>query len=485
MTERLKLMLPALVAAAFLFLCVGVASSPERAGAEICTTCPLPEEAPEESPDPDPAPTQGPGGNRSVLVVNVGWGDGSSDYDAPLVPGDLDRYFTYLDEYVNEWFAQVGSSGAFPSFSVRGGGSYRIHQPTLPSNPSECTDNQKDSFVTSLIHFTTEALLQHGIDPSDPDLLVIAYNRDGRRILCGLAGLHRPGVLPGSDTILLARPEDALHEIGHYLGLEHANALRCKNGEERVPLSSNCEELEVEDRFDSLGRLGTLSYNAIHSKQLGWLNGQFIALKAPQTGIFAISPFTAMPHGTRAIRLQDGPTRLWVEYRRPVGVDSLEFDNAWVYPTVAGGVVIHREVVRDGGLFGDDEVVSQLLDMTPGPAMLNEFKDPFLPVGKTWANPLGEMTITVLLASPSSVIVKIGSQRTNRVPNIVGFTPARAEELLKQAGLVSGGWEGKPDLSCSSLGLVMSQFPYAGEMVRPGTPVKFTVGEQDPQHGCL
>jgi PASTA domain len=485
MTERSNRVWMLGAALLVLLATIGASVASEQAGAEICTkNCPVLEEAPEEGPAPDPTPTP-ISGKRSILLVNVGWGDGSSDYDAPLVPGDLDRYFTYLDEQVNEWFAQVGSSGAFPDFSVRGGGSYRIHQPTLPSDPSECSGDQKDSFITSLTHFTTEALAQHGIDPDDPDLLVIAYNRDELKSLCGFAGYHRPGVLPGSNTILLTRPEHAFHELGHYLNLDHANVLRCKKGEEPVPLSSNCEELDAEDRFDAMGKLGPLSYNAIHSKQLGWLNGQFIDLKAPATGIFVISPFTAMPHGTRAIRLQDGATRLWVEYRRPVGVDGPGFGADWVYPTTAGGVVIHREVVRDGGLFGDDEVVSQLLDMTPGPPGPNEFKDPFLPVGKTWANPLGETTITVALAGPSSAIVKIGDQRTNKVPNIVGFTPARAEETLKQAGLVSGGWEGKPDLSCASLGLVMGQFPLAGEMVRPGTPVKFTVGEEDTQHGCL
>jgi hypothetical protein len=41
------------------------------------------------------------------------------------------------------------------------------------------------------------------------------------------------------------------------------------------------------------------------------------------------------------------------------------------------------------------------------------------------------------------------------------------------------------DLYCGSLGLVLNQYPYAAEMVRPGTPVRFWVGEQDPQQGCL
>ena len=466
MTERFKFMLPALAAAALLLLTVGVASSPEQAGAAICTkNCPpLEEEAPEESPDPDPEPTAGPY-TYSVLLINVGWGNGTTEGDAPLKPSLLPEYASYLSDHMNEWFAKSAPEGRKErGWVIRSGGSYGIPRPILPADPSHCTDDQLNLFFQSLNVSARRSAESAGLSPGRYDLVVV----DTSKAVCG----HRGKA--GGSGIWISRPTSAMHEIGHYLGLTDAEGLKCTDASDQtVTLSGKCREIPYKDPYDTMGDENTLSYNAIHTNQLGWLGGQFIDLRAPETGTFTLRPFTAVPHGTRAIRLQDGPTRLWIEYRQPVGIDDplfmgQNFPAEW-------GVLVHREVSIDG------KPVSQLLDMTP--ADEGEFIN--APLKGTWANPLGETTITVDSAGPYGAIVTIGNQRTNRVPNIVGFTPARAAEVLEQAGLISGGWEGKPDLYCSSLGLVMQQFPYAGEMVRPGTPIRFTVGEEDPQQGCL
>jgi hypothetical protein len=465
MTERSAPAWLLVAALALLLATIGVAVASEGAGAAICTkNCPPLEEEPSETPDSEPEPTSGPY-TYSVLLINVGWGNGTAKGDAPLKESLLPEYTSYLSGHMNEWFAQSVPPGRKErGWVIRSGGSHQIPRPTLPADPSKCTDAQKSIFFQSMVTSARRSAEIVGLSPSRYDLVAVTTSTH----MCGMGGRR------GGSNIWISRPIDAMHEIGHYLGLTHAEALLCEDeSHQQVTLSNNCKEIEYRDFSDAMGEKNTFSYNAIHTNQLGWLNGQFIDLKAPETGAFAIKPLTAVPHGIRAIRLQDGPTRLWIEYRRPVGIDEPKF--AGQNPFIEWGVLIHREVTIDG------KTVSQLLDMTPGDE--GDFNNGALE--GTWANPLGETTITVDTAGPDAAIVTIGNQRTNRVPSIVGFTPARAAEVLGQAGLASGGWEGTVDLYCGALGLVLNQYPYAGEMVRPGTPVRFWVGEEDPQQGCL
>jgi hypothetical protein len=401
-----------LAALALLLATIGAAAvSSERAGAAICTkNCPPLEEEPSETPDSDPEPTSGPY-TYSVLLINVGWGNGTAKGDSPLKESLLPKYVSYLSDHMNEWFAQSAPPGRKErGWVIRSGGSYEILRPPLPADPSHCTKTQLSLFRQGMVDSAKRQAESQGLSPDRYDLVAV----DTSEPMCGYGGSQ------SGSSIWISQPEHAMHEIGHYLGLTHAEALLCEDeSHQQVTLSNSCEEIEYGDLSDTMGKLNTFSYNAIHSNQLGWLNGQFIDLKAPETGTFVISPFTSIPHGTRAIRLQDGPTRLWVEYRRPVGIDEPKF--AGQNPFVEWGVLIHREVTIDG------KTVSQLLDMTPGDE--GDFNNGALE--GTWANPLGETTITVDTAGPDAAIVTIGNQRTNPVPSVVGLTPARAAEVLE------------------------------------------------------
>jgi alpha-tubulin suppressor-like RCC1 family protein len=67
------------------------------------------------------------------------------------------------------------------------------------------------------------------------------------------------------------------------------------------------------------------------------------------------------------------------------------------------------------------------------------------------------------------------------VPNVVGDTQAQASQALSAAGLFLGAVTTRADLTCDSIGLVLSQGQAAGSYVSHGTPVSVTIGKLPPK----
>lgn len=412
-----------------------------------------------------PPETENPDKERSMLVVSVAWDSGAPATSSPLVAGSLKKTTDHLKNVVNPWFNEA-SGGTFKPWQIAETSEFTIPAPRFAL--SSCTINERSIFTSDIFKGADAALRAIGIEPKSYATVVVQWNKP----YCGFAGIssgNYVGLSGGSG--LGSTP---LQEIGHFLDIDHANRIECTANGVRVPLSSSCTVVEYGDRYDSMG-WGQGSFNAVYSNHLGWLNGQFADLAAGDySKTITLKPFTALPHGLRAIRLVDGPTTLWLEYRQKVGLDALQLDGPI---TVTPGLLIHREVPS---ILLGFKPASQLLDMTP---VADTSTDSGLPVGQTWVNPLGSMKITLNSSSAAGATVTIASQKTV-VPDVTGLNRTAASTSLKSVGLVLGAVYEEVDPNCDNIGTALKQSPSAGSFLWPGQTVSITLGKERKKGLC-
>lgn len=156
------------------------------------------------------------------------------------------------------------------------------------------------------------------------------------------------------------------HELGHNMGLYHANALNC--GDKSIDSYDNCVSHEYRDAYDIMGGFDgdgkgfSAYYNTPHKEILGWLNGKETV--ATTDGVYTINPITSTtgPVVLKVPRKKDdagNPTDYYyLEYRTPVSFDTTIVNKA----NLASGVLIHVESIEKGFDGGGD---THLIDTTP------------------------------------------------------------------------------------------------------------------------
>ena len=218
---------------------------------------------------------------------------------------------------------------------------------------------------------------------------------------------------------------DMTHEMGHNLGLNHANSLdfgtmslgpldyQATNpgtvggtGSTTASGAVTAVNTEYGDAFSAMG--GNIWYGASgpyssehRAKVLGWIPPSDVKT-VYYSGTYTVTPVSASS-GLRALHVLRDPASsswLWVEYRQPTGYYESGMLAGNRGNNMAAGAMVHYE---DG--LGNPTYTYQL-DMTPS-ATGNNFLDGALTAGKTWSDPYSLLSITTNSALNTGLSVSV------------------------------------------------------------------------------
>ncbi len=171
-----------------------------------------------------------------------------------------------------------------------------------------------------------------------------------------LSGFDRSAPFPFAWTSL-----DTLfaHELGHALGLMHANSWECGDTPVSI-IESACIHGEYGNFFDIMGTgWSSLHFNAYYKELLGWLSPSSV-LTISQSGTYTLKPLEGYG-GPRLAKIQmlgSAQTPYVLEFRQGIGFDSML--NQPAFTSNENGLFIAKTVADGGGT-----PTSRLLDMQP------------------------------------------------------------------------------------------------------------------------
>ncbi len=339
---------------------------------------------PVHAPSAASAPTATPN-LRRVLFIRVDFsdliGESMSTTRAAELTRDLHRFF-------------IESSFGHAGFALLGEGSAVTPVYRLPRTASSYgLNDDADDLRTD----ARNAARADGYVMSNYDLDVVCM---GNVPGFGWAGL---GFVSGRGAWIRNTTSTGVtaHEIGHNLGLNHANFWDTGGSSTTGPGDS----IEYGDKFDTMGaaNAGNYHFNARYKRYLGWLQpGEFTVVTT--NGLYRLHAHdqTNVVAGSRGLQIfSNARTNAWLEFRRRFT------SNKWLM----NGVGIRWT--------GRDNEPSRLLDTTPG--SVREKDDSPIVVGRTYSDPVGRFHVTPVALDPTSpasidVVIQRGAFPDNRPP---------------------------------------------------------------------
>lgn len=147
------------------------------------------------------------------------------------------------------------------------------------------------------------------------------------------------------------------HEMGHSLGVAHANGWDCGGA---VLHGSDCQHLEYGNNFDTMGSgAGGLHFNAFYKELLGWISpNDTVTIK--NSGTYFINPLEIASSSKKIAKIQiynSTSTPFYLEYRQGVGFDSKLNSDPNLFSNKLGLFVNY--------IIYNNDPFSRLLDMSP------------------------------------------------------------------------------------------------------------------------
>jgi M6 family metalloprotease-like protein len=196
------------------------------------------------------------------------------------------------------------------------------------------------------------------------------------------------------------------HELGHIIGMAHANSWTCDAP--GVLTGTNCQLEEYGDRFDVMGVSSRmLQPSAPHKEALGWLAASEITT-VTASGDYTIANYEAAGTAAKVLKIPQardlfGNVTNWyyLEYRQPVGFDYMLRKPTIEELGVPYGVLVHV----GSGVPG--YITTTLLDMTPGSLPGQDEFDPALPLGSSYSDATAGVSFGVLSRTSNDMTIRV------------------------------------------------------------------------------
>jgi M6 family metalloprotease-like protein len=276
------------------------------------------------------------------------------------------------------------------------------------------------------------------LDVYDHVAFVIPNNSGLANCACGLAWVGNPPTSTspsiGKGSLYTCTDANAFaHEMGHGFGMTHASAARCGVGVayRRDPFT-NCGVEEYGNAFNTMG--GGLGHmTSFHKSSMGWLN-KCNNVYVSRNATYDLIPIQTSSTGIQSLRISTGgdteggkPLYYYVEYRNP----ALATFNAGPGDAPEVNTGVHINVAQDARSNGSQGSRPLLLDLAPN--YPNTSRDPRLTAGRTYTDPDGRVSISVLSQDSGKARVRV------TFPNGGSGTNVCSDGTQPTGGITPGG----------------------------------------------